>query len=84
MTLTVTGEDFFGDDYRLSQTINGKNKANGIINSLDDVDVFSFPQNDGLYYFESISELDTYASIYSANVLENAIATDDNSGADDN
>lgn len=85
VVLTLTGNDFFGDDYNLSQSINGKNKANGKINSSDDIDVFSFvPQNDGLYYFESFSEIDTYASIYAEDDLENAIATDDNSGTDNN
>lgn len=83
--LTLSGTDFFGDDYLLSQPINGKNKANGKINGTADTDVFSFvPQNDGLYYFETLSDIDTFASLYADNNLTTPISTDDNSGADDN
>lgn len=83
--LTLNGNDFFGDDYDISQHINGKNKANGKINESNDIDVFSFvPQKDGLYYFETFSEIDTYASLYVESDLVNAIAVDDNSGKDNN
>lgn len=83
--LTLSGTDFFGDDYLLSQPINGKNKANGKINGIADTDVFSFvPQNDGLYYFETLSDIDTYASLYVDGNLTTSISTDDNSGADNN
>ena len=83
--LTLSGTDFFGDDYLLSQTINGKNKANGKINGISDTDVFSFiPQNDGLYYFETLSDVDTYASLFAEGNLTVPISTDDNSGADNN
>jgi len=83
--LTLSGNDFFGDDYNLSQAINGKNKANGKINGINDPDVFSFvPQNDGLYYFEALSDIDTYAYLYSDNNLFAAISSDDNSGNNNN
>lgn len=83
--LTLSGTDFFGDDYLLSQTINGKNKASGKINGVNDTDVFSFvPQNDGLYYFETLSDLDTYASLYAEDDLTTPLSTDDNSGTNNN
>lgn len=83
--LTLSGADFFGDDYNLSQTINGRNKANGRINGISDTDVFAFiPQNDGLYYFETLSDIDTYASLYKEDNLTTPILTDDNSGTDNN
>lgn len=83
--LTLSGTDFFGDDYLLSQTINGKNKASGKINGVNDTDVFSFiPQNDGLYYFETLSDIDTYASLFAESNLTLPISTDDNSGTDNN
>ena len=83
--LSLSGTDFFGDDYLLSQTINGKNKANGKINGVSDTDVFSFtPQNDGLYYFETLSDIDTYASLYEESNVTIPISSDDNSGTDNN
>lgn len=83
--LTLTGNDFFGDDYTVSQSINGKNKAGGKINGINDTDVFSFvPQNDGLYYFESFSDIDTYASLYNGSNLTTPIVSDDNSGVENN
>lgn len=83
--LTLSGTDFFGDDYLLSQTINGKNKASGKINGVSDTDVFSFiPQNDGLYYFETLSDIDSYASLFAEGNLTSPISTDDNSGTDNN
>ena len=83
--LTLSGTDFFCDDYILSQTINGRNKASGRINGVSDTDVFAFiPQNDGLYYFETLSDIDTYASLYTEGNLSTPISTDDNSGADNN
>ena len=83
--LTLSGTDFFGDDYLLSQTINSKNKASGKINGIGDTDVFSFiPQNDGLYYFETLSDIDTYASLFAEDNLTTPVSTDDNSGTDNN
>lgn len=85
LIMTVTGSDYFGDDYSLAQPITGRNKANGKINTPDDTDVFSFiPQNDGLYYFEIFSDIDTYATLYQEGQLNTPIAADDNSGADNN
>lgn len=85
LIMTVTGSDYFGDDYSLAQPITGRNKANGKINTPDDTDVFSFiPQNDGLYYFETFSDIDTYATLYQEGQMNTPIAADDNSGADNN
>ena len=85
LILTLEGEDFFGDDYTLAQPITGKNKANGIINTTDDTDVFSItPANDGLYYFETFSDIDTYASLYAGGEMETSVAADDNSGYGNN
>ena len=85
IVLTLSGDDFFGDDYTISQPLNKRNAASGMINTSEDTDVFSFvPQNDGLYYFETLSGIDTYASLYVADNLTTPIAADDNNGADNN
>lgn len=85
IVLTAESNDYFGDDFLFSQTINGKNKANGKINGVSDTDVFSFtPQNDGLYYFETLSDIDAYASLYEESNVTIPISSDDNSGADNN
>ncbi len=58
--LTTVNIDYYGDTYLSAQPISQRNSANGSINSDNDTDVFSFvPQNDGLYYFESFSNIDT-------------------------
>lgn len=83
--LTLDGEDFFGDDYMHSQALSGKNKVHGKINDVIDTDVFSFvAQSDGLYYFETFSEVDTYASLYEDGNMITPIAVDDNSGTGNN
>lgn len=85
LILTLEGEDFFGDDYTLAQPISGRNRANGKINTIDDTDVFSItPANDGLYYFEAFSDIDTYASLYANGEMETPVAADDNSGYGNN
>ena len=85
LILTAAGADFFGDDYSIAQPITGKNKVSGRINTAEDTDVFSFvPKNSGLYYFEAFSDIDTYASLYAAGSMSEPIASDDNSGADNN
>ena len=64
ITLTVTGSDFFGDDYNLAVNMEGRNSANGMINSDNDIDIFEFKAlKDGLYTFESYGQTDTYASL---------------------
>lgn len=83
--LTLSGIDFFGDDYTVSQPLNKRNSASGMINTMDDTDVFEFtPLCSGLYYFETFSNIDTYASLYSENDLITALATSDNDGIDNN
>ena len=49
ITLTVTGSDFFGDDYNLAVNMENRNSANGMINSESDIDIFEFKAlKDGL------------------------------------
>jgi hypothetical protein len=90
--LTLTGDDYFGDDYSLSQPLNAYSDAVGYINSIaddngatDDIDVFEYTAvKEGLYVFESYGDTDTYAALYAQNDLDNPVETDDNSGADNN
>lgn len=83
--LTLSGDDFFGDDYTVSQPLNKRNSASGIINTIEDTDVFEFtPISSGLYFFETFSDIDTYASLYSENNMTTAVATSDNDGIDNN
>ena len=85
IVLTLSGNDFFGDDYSVSQPLIKRNSASGIINTLEDIDVFQFtPASSGLYYFETFSDIDTYASLYSCDDMNNAIATGDNDGINTN
>lgn len=85
VTLTVTGSDYFGDDYNLAVNMDERNTANGMINSEDDIDIFEFKvMNDGLYTFESYGQTDTYASLSNKTSPSEIIKTDDNGGADNN
>lgn len=85
ITLTVTGSDFFGDDYNLAVNMENRNSANGMINSENDIDIFEFKAlKDGLYTFESYGQTDTYATLSNKTAPNTVIKTDDNSGADNN
>ena len=85
ITLTVTGSDFFGDDYNLAVNMEGRNSANGMINSDNDIDIFEFKAlKDGLYTFESYGQTDTYASLSNKTSPTTIIKSDDNGGADNN
>lgn len=85
ITLTVTGSDFFGDDYNLAVNMEGRNSANGMINSENDIDIFEFKAlKDGLYTFESYGQTDTYASLSNKTSPTTIIKSDDNGGADNN
>lgn len=85
LTLTVAGEDFFGDNYNLAVNMDNRNTANGMINSESDFDVFEFKAlKDGLYTFESYGATDTYATLTSKSTPTEVIKSDDNSGADNN
>lgn len=85
LTLTVAGEDFFGDDYNLAVNMDNRNTANGMINSESDFDVFEFKAlKDGLYTFESYGATDTYATLTNKSTPIEVIKSDDNSGADNN
>jgi hypothetical protein len=81
VTLTLNSEDYFGDDYSVSQPLNSYSSAIGSINSENDIDVFEYAAvNDGLYIFESCGDTDTYAELYQASNLNEPVAADDNSG----
>ena len=83
--LTTVDTDYYGDTYLSAQPISQRNSANGSINSENDADVFSFvPQSDGLYYFESFSDIDTYAVLYDSEDITTPITSGDNEGADNN
>ena len=83
--LTLNSNDYFGDDYTISQPLSNKSEIMGNINSDEDIDVFSFTaQKDGLYIFESYGDTDTYAEIYHSADLEEPMSYDNDSGADGN
>ena len=83
--LTLNSNDYFGDDYTISQPLSNRSEIIGNINDSDDIDVFSFTaQKDGLYIFESYGDTDTYAEIYHSSDLVDPEAEDDNSGNNNN
>lgn len=83
--LTKVECDYYGDTYLTAQSISRRNSANGRIDTENDADVFSFvPQNDGLYFFETFSDVDTYAVLYDSENMEVPVASGDNEGVDNN
>lgn len=84
-SMRISGTDYFGDDCDVSQPLSAYSTAVGTIHSANDTDMFTYTATeDGLYVFESQGTADTYANLYAQDNTTTPIASDDNSGEENN